>query len=1142
MDSNQLHLDQLEQQQTRKNAARDINKAINKWTRDRTEVASKRWVWELIQNSLDVQTKYQRGKYKIKIDWEEDSKRLLFAFNAGPFTSQDLVALITGGSSKPFESGRESELLGRFGSGFLVSHILSKRVDIRGKICPSAEEFADTKEFSISMDRSSGNEQGILENIAACYNQAEEVIVESSVWDAQYSYTILDNIGETAAEQGIDILNDLIPYLGCFIDSIESVEINGTLIRWREANCPSLSAYPQIQIIETVRNDEETIGQVMIFSDEQQDQQIAFPVHLTTNGNIRLNELNEVPRIFISVPFIGTEKLGIPFVINARELEPSEERDGVYLAKDSKETELNRRIIEQSYELYKKALNSIAGIKADGIINILPFEIPQHNSVATSDFFRSQSVRILPEILDDVNCVFCSDGLQTTNNCYFPVPFIREGENNEKLLHSIDDFPKEIFYQFYDLCITLKTDNPAPVRDEAHRWQEILRSWNKLNTDLSINYYYVEDLISTIEDCREVDGEKHYFPGLSDLSNIVASDSKQFLLKVLQFLDVLFNTKTIESSLANRLLVTQVGTICGSNNISIGGASTSIAIDNNIPEDIKDISKGIDAPYQLRHKLLDKEFEHFGIIEDLGLPKLSLEGSIEELLQYKPEASDKAEISEEVRDAWIQLFLYCAQNGNSQLLKKLPIFLQPNYISYVSDELLFPPFELLKIEKIYEAVFPSGKILMEQYFTDLDRDQTDKLLNVLNEEGITYKDVVTRTNILNIKKNNTAGLAMISNGNIFQSDHTIQGDFWNVPYWFPIMGKNMHGLDTTKLLLYFFADIICQRSKGWNKMVHYPCNCGNNHELYPAEWLMKLKTDSWLGISKVNEEGESRISQTEANKDSLTKLLGENGIKDLLKKREGTNLLSHLGFDKLSLSTTAFSMRSGIPQAQIESTFSDIMEPQTGYDDNKFSILQKLTQISDPGYLSNIEDHITKIKENSERAITNKEKGERIENTLRDILSNDYKLKVHKIDVGADIEVWPLDEGFDAGSIEVEGKQSCLVEVKLITAGNRVRMSKRQGENAYQTDKMYYLCVADFRDYAVSVLDMCEGELRDAIRSSTTFTSMAHQFADCFNGINSNDNIEVDFGGFWIWEKLWNAELGIEDWINTLKTESDRHV
>ena len=67
MDSNQLHLDQLEQQQTRKNAARDIKKAINKWTRDRTDIASKRWVWELIQNSLDVQTKYQQGKYKIKI-------------------------------------------------------------------------------------------------------------------------------------------------------------------------------------------------------------------------------------------------------------------------------------------------------------------------------------------------------------------------------------------------------------------------------------------------------------------------------------------------------------------------------------------------------------------------------------------------------------------------------------------------------------------------------------------------------------------------------------------------------------------------------------------------------------------------------------------------------------------------------------------------------------------------------------------------------------------------------------------------------------------------------------------------------------------------------------------------------------------
>lgn len=1134
MDSNQLHLDQLEQQQTRKNAARDIKKAINKWTRDRTDVASKRWVWELIQNSLDVQTKYQQGKYKIKIDWEKDSRRLLFAFNAGPFTSQDLVALITGGSSKPFESGKESELLGRFGIGFLVSHVLSTLVDIRGKICPSPGELTNIKEFSISIDRSSENEQGILENIAACYRQAEEVIVESSAWDAQYSYTIRDSIGEAAAEQGIDILKKLIPYLGCFSDSIESVEINGELIQWRHAGCPSLSGHPQIQIIETVRNGEETIGQVMIISDEQQNQQIAFPVHLTDNGNIRLTELNEVPRIFVSVPFIGTENLGIPFVINARDLEPSDERDGVYLAKDSEETGQNRRIIEQSYELYKKALTGFTDIKADGIINILPFEIPQHNSAATSDFFRNQSAGILPEILDDINCVFCSDGFQTPKDCYFPVPFIREGEDNEKLLRGIDDFPKEAFSQFYDLFITLETDDPAPIKDEAYRWQEILRGWNKLNADLPIDYYYVENLIDTIKDCGEVKGETRYLPKLTDLSDRLASDPKQFLLEVFEFLDVLFVANTIESSLANRLLVTQTGTIRGSN-INIDGVSTFIAIDNNIPEEIKEISRGIGAPYQLRTILLDKEFERFGIIRDLDLPNMSLEGSIEELLQYKPEASDKAEISDNARDAWIQLFLYCAQNGKSQLLKKLPVFLQPNYISFVSDELVFPPFELLKIDKKYEAVFPSGKIFLEQYFTNLNEDQIIKLLNVLNEEGITYRDVVTRTQILNIRKNNFADLAMISNGNVSESDHTIQGDFWNIPYWFPIMGKNMHGLDTTKLLLFFFVDVICQRSEGWNKMNQYSCSCGNDHELYPAEWLMKLKTDSWVGLLKINDEGDSRIGQTEANKDSLTKLLGDKGIKDLLQKQDGINLLSHLGFDKLSLSTTAFSIRSGIPQDQIESTFSNIMEPQTGYGDNKFSILQKLTQISDPGYLSNIEDHITKIKENSERAIVNKEKGERIESSLRNILSNEYKLKVHKIDVGADIEVWPLDEGFDAGSIEVEVKKGCLVEVKLITSGKRVRMSKRQGENAYQTDKMYYLCVADFRDYDVSVLEMCDQELKDAIKSKITFTSVTRQFTDCFNGINSNDNIEVDIGGFWIWEKLWSQEIGIEDWVNTLK-------
>src|SRR4051812_45253981 len=54
---------------------------------------------------------------------------LRFEHDAAPFTMEEFAALLTGGSSKDFMS---TETTGRFGTGFLVTHILSERVHVSG--------------------------------------------------------------------------------------------------------------------------------------------------------------------------------------------------------------------------------------------------------------------------------------------------------------------------------------------------------------------------------------------------------------------------------------------------------------------------------------------------------------------------------------------------------------------------------------------------------------------------------------------------------------------------------------------------------------------------------------------------------------------------------------------------------------------------------------------------------------------------------------------------------------------------------------------------------------------------------------------------------------------------------------------------
>jgi len=130
-------------------AARDIISAIDKWTGAHTSEAEVKWIWELIQNAYDVAK--SRGKQMLTVKLRIDDSTFTFEHDAGPFTIDEVNALITGGSTKPY--AREGvELKGRFGKGFLVTHVISTRVDVEGWI--KEETHNIHRPFSISINRS----------------------------------------------------------------------------------------------------------------------------------------------------------------------------------------------------------------------------------------------------------------------------------------------------------------------------------------------------------------------------------------------------------------------------------------------------------------------------------------------------------------------------------------------------------------------------------------------------------------------------------------------------------------------------------------------------------------------------------------------------------------------------------------------------------------------------------------------------------------------------------------------------------------------------------------------------------------------------------------------------------------------------
>lgn len=108
------------------------------------EQSRRRWIWELIQNASDCA---KEGKVSIKI--EVTKNRLKFSHNGSIFTYKNLVDLITQISSKR----TQEEQTGKFGTGFISTHLISPIVNING-IYHSDEKSTDYKELNLCIDRS----------------------------------------------------------------------------------------------------------------------------------------------------------------------------------------------------------------------------------------------------------------------------------------------------------------------------------------------------------------------------------------------------------------------------------------------------------------------------------------------------------------------------------------------------------------------------------------------------------------------------------------------------------------------------------------------------------------------------------------------------------------------------------------------------------------------------------------------------------------------------------------------------------------------------------------------------------------------------------------------------------------------------
>lgn len=185
-----------------RNEARRIRTRVAEARRS-PRTAGLRWPFELLQNAIDSGPR--SGKASVRVSLACAAGHVVFEHDGAPFQSLELAALLSGGSSKEFES---QQTTGRFGTGFLVTHVLAEQTRLRGLLAVGEEHEL----FDLVLDRT-GDEDAILGNISKCNDairNAQPAAVIADLPSARFSYPTTD---DSILTLGFDAFRRALPYL-----------------------------------------------------------------------------------------------------------------------------------------------------------------------------------------------------------------------------------------------------------------------------------------------------------------------------------------------------------------------------------------------------------------------------------------------------------------------------------------------------------------------------------------------------------------------------------------------------------------------------------------------------------------------------------------------------------------------------------------------------------------------------------------------------------------------------------------------------------------------------------------------------------------------------------------------------------------
>lgn len=1051
------------------------------------DTSSRRWPFELIQNAHDASVR--AGRENISLSFVLTDGLLCFEHDAAPFTMDEFAALLTGGSSKDFMS---METTGRFGTGFLVTHVLSEQVHVSGII-----EFEGThRSFEVDLDRPNDKDR-LLQNVLESQESLLHTSLVENVDDhptASFEYVVDD---EAIAEAGLDALEESLPYLFATCRRLGEVRIRrgDHEIIWILTSVSKqnlfLSKPTEFRASRSDSDGNEAEWRIVraIGSPSSRG---AMVVALAKQANCwAVRKPGNLPSVFRQLPLLGGPRLPGWAIIDGQ-FEVEQERRQIYLAGE-KERPL------------REAFSALGGL------------MMLANREEWLDAHRIAQLALPPEVAGDSNIRVWTDILSSAAAKLSKLPLIRTAKG-EKLPCSSEadhercaDFIRRPvsgpnYDELWELAASCTGADP-PARDISQGWTEVVEGWEKLG----VNAFWINLEEIGWRACADIDY-------LADLR--VDGDPIEWLSHYFEAVGKTWKASGTTKSHVDHIVPDQHGRLCDADKLKMDGG---------VAERTKTISAdiGIDIEAQLLDQRLVESLAALDFSAGLFAVHEATNGELVEddavaslmhrLATSLPDDQKVLEENENAVEASIDLLSHLWSTGGKAAEHsawKIPV-LATDGATYKPGRrrTMVPPVSVWPAAaRKFAAAYPPGRVLDERY-----AEQGDALLEALTAWGIAYPGLIVPIERDEIPERGLKPIAI--NPEEVAGASLREAKLSQIALLEPeLINYCKQTRERAQALFGIVVCFVAQADRSWRSVVELPVRTPDGDKtisLTPSLWLSDLRSKPWI---PVEEDGD--VVHHPATSALISGLLDPLWLRG---NSEGAELVvQHFGLDALDVRLLAATTDEETRQ-KLRDGLARIIE-----------VVGDDSQI--------IVELAVKAKQRQRDVNLMRKLGLEVQKYVQVALEK-RNLQIDPVDYGYDFLVTVNEDDPDDLSSQFQ-VADYKIEVKTTTTGEP-RLTPLQAATCANEPNAFVLCVVDLRDFQGDVHEV-EWTADIVSEFCRLLPGSAIPTGETLSFVEDAEESDVPIRNvsalrYAVRHDIWEAGLDLDEWVETAfaATQSD---